>query len=235
MPKKGEPHDVRMLYLIEAEQNKQRLTWADRTSVSIPAGEEVSFETYFNAFPASYWRRWSQLENVVLAMEVEGQATVSIYRSKHDGTRISVTNVDATGYTEIPLKLGNFEDGGWLWFDVTAETETTITNAAWCAAQKPEAQKLADGTSIPPQPKQVAVGIPTFNRPRDAVNALHALAEDPEVEAHISHVLMPDQGNQHPADEPDFAEAQAALGEKLRIFSQGNLGGSGGYLSLIHI
>ena len=81
MPKKGEPHDVRMLYLIEAEQNKQRLTWADRTSVSIPAGEEVSFETYFNAFPASYWRRWSQLENVVLAMEVEGQATVSIYLS----------------------------------------------------------------------------------------------------------------------------------------------------------
>ena len=25
MPKKGEPHDVRMLYLIEQEHNKQRL------------------------------------------------------------------------------------------------------------------------------------------------------------------------------------------------------------------
>ena len=120
MPKKGEPHDVRMLYLIEQEQNKQRLRWSDRTSFEVPAGNEVSFETYFNAFPASYWRRWSQLDTVVLAMTVQGRATISVYRSKYDGTRISVTNVDATGYTEIPLKLGNFEDGGWLWFDITA-------------------------------------------------------------------------------------------------------------------
>ena len=90
MPKKGEPHDVRMLYLIEAEQNKQRLTWSGRTSFSMHAGEEVSFETYFNAFPASYWRRWSQLDTVVLAMDVQGAATISVYRSKHDGVRISV-------------------------------------------------------------------------------------------------------------------------------------------------
>ncbi|WP_256380810.1 glycosyltransferase [Corynebacterium sp. HMSC074A01] len=235
MPRKGEPHDVRSLYLIEAEQNKQRLRWADRTSLTVPEGQEVSFETYFNAFPASYWRRWSQLDRVVLAMDVQGAATISLYRSKHDGVRISVKNVEvADEHVEIPLELKNFEDGGWIWFDVTAETETTITNAAWCADRAPEAQKLHDGTSLPPQPKQVAVGIPTFNRPRDAVNALHALAEDPEVEAHISHVLMPDQGNQHPADEPDFAEAQAALGDKLRIFSQGNLGGSGGYSRIMY-
>ncbi|WP_297589636.1 glycosyltransferase [uncultured Corynebacterium sp.] len=235
MPRKGEPHDVRSLYLIEAEQNKQRLRWADRTSLTVPEGQEVSFETYFNAFPASYWRRWSQLDRVVLAMDVQGAATISLYRSKHDGVRISVKNVEvADEHVEIPLELKNFEDGGWLWFDVTAETETTITNAAWCADRAPGEQKLHDGTTLPPQPKQVAVGIPTFNRPRDAVNALHALAEDPEVEAHISHVLMPDQGNQHPADEPDFAEAQAALGEKLRIFSQGNLGGSGGYSRIMY-
>ena len=49
MPKKGEPHDVRMLYLIEQEHNKQRLRWSDRTSFEVPAGNEVSFETYFNA------------------------------------------------------------------------------------------------------------------------------------------------------------------------------------------
>ena len=45
LPKRGEPFDVRMLYLIEAEQNRERLSWFDRTSVTIPAGEEASFET----------------------------------------------------------------------------------------------------------------------------------------------------------------------------------------------
>ena len=93
MPKKGEPHDVRMLYLIEAEQNKQRVTWSGRTSFSMGAGEEASFETYFNAFPASYWRRWSQLDTVVLAMDVEGAATISVYRSKHDGVRLSLIHI----------------------------------------------------------------------------------------------------------------------------------------------
>ncbi|WP_267208003.1 MULTISPECIES: glycosyltransferase [Corynebacterium] len=235
MPRKGEPHDVRSLYLVEAEQNKQRVRWSDRTTLTVPEGQEVSFETYFNAFPASYWRRWSQLDRVVLSLDIQGAATISVYRSKHDGVRISVTNVEvADQHVEIPLPLKNFEDGGWLWFDITAESDATVTNAAWCADQAPQEQVLHDATTIPPQPKQVAVGIPTFNRPRDAVNALHALAEDPVVEACISHVLMPDQGNQHPADEPDFAEAQAALGDKLRIFPQGNLGGSGGYSRIMY-
>ena len=235
MPRKGEPHDVRSLYLVEAEQNKQRVRWSDRTTLTVPEGQEVSFETYFNAFPASYWRRWSQLDRVVLSLDIQGAATISVYRSKHDGVRISVTNVEvADQHVEIPLPLKNFEDGGWLWFDITAESDATVTNAAWCADQAPQEQVLHDATTIPPQPKQVAVGIPTFNRSRDAVNALHALAEDPVVEACISHVLMPDQGNQHPADEPDFAEAQAALGDKLRIFPQGNLGGSGGYSRIMY-
>ena len=235
MPKKGEPHDVRMLYLIEAEQNKQRLTWSGRTSFNILAGEEVSFETYFNAFPASYWRRWSQLDTVVLAMDVQGAATISVYRSKHDGVRISVTNVEAKdARVEIPLKLANFEDGGWLWFDVNAESDATITDAGWFAPLEPKEQVLPGGSTIAPAEKKVAVGIPTFNRPRDAVNALHALAEDPFVLEAITDVLMPDQGNQHPADEPDFKEAEENLAGRLKIFQQGNLGGSGGYSRIMY-
>nr|WP_268896815.1 glycosyltransferase [Corynebacterium qintianiae] len=235
MPRKGEPHDVRMLYLIEAEQNKERLSWAERTRLNIPAGAEVSFETYFNAFPASYWRRWSQLDRVILALDVEGEATISVYRSRHDGVRISVASVEVRDeHVEIPLELRNFEDGGWLWFDVTAGTETTVENAGWFADRHPQAQIMPDGTEVPPQPKQVAVGIPTFNRPRDAVNALHALSEDPVVLEAITHVLMPDQGNHHPADEPDFAEAEEKLNGKLQIFQQGNLGGSGGYSRIMY-
>ncbi|AWB85170.1 glycosyl transferase [Corynebacterium liangguodongii] len=235
MPRKGEPRDVQMLYLVEGELNKARLRWPDRTSLSVPEGAEVSLETYFNAFPASYWRRWSQLDRVILAMDVEGAATISVYRSKQDGVRISVLNVEAKDeHVEIPLELRNFEAGGWLWFDVTAETGATIANAAWCSDRLPEAQTMPDGTTTGPEEKMVAVGIPTFNRPRDAVNALHALAEDPVVLEAITDVLMPDQGDQHPADEPDFAAAEAAFDGRLRIFPQGNLGGSGGYSRIMY-
>lgn len=230
LPKRGEPFDVRMLYIIEAEQNRERLRWSDRTSLTVPAGEEVSFQTYFNAFPASYWRRWSQLDSIILALDIDGEANISIYRSKQDGQRISVANhLVSSGHHEFELALKNFEDGGWLWFDVTAESEATISQAAWCAPSAPGPQTMPDGSIIEPSEKRVAVGIPTFNRPTDAVAALQALAEDPVVDDIIDFVLMPDQGNQHPADEPGYDEAVAHFGERFREFRQGNLGGSGGY------
>ena len=230
LPKRGEPFDVRMLYIIEAEQNRERLRWSDRTSLTVPAGEEVSFQTYFNAFPASYSRRWSQLDSIILALDIDGEANISIYRSKQDGQRISVANhLVSSGHHEFELALKNFEDGGWLWFDVTAESEATISQAAWCAPSAPGPQTMPDGSIIEPSEKRVAVGIPTFNRPTDAVAALQALAEDPVVDGIIDFVLMPDQGNQHPADEPGYDEAVAHFGERFREFRQGNLGGSGGY------
>ena len=45
MPRKGEPHDVRMLYLLEGELNKARVTWPDRTTLAVPEGAEVSLQT----------------------------------------------------------------------------------------------------------------------------------------------------------------------------------------------
>ena len=230
LPRRGEPRDVRMLYLVESEQNKERLHWDNRFELTIPAGAEASFQTYFNAFPASYWRRWSQLDAVQLAMTVTGTAMVSVYRSKVDGTRVSVENRLVTDETvTFDLNLRNFEDGGWLWFDLTAETESTLADAAWVAPVDAGAQTMPDGSQVGPFDERVTVGIPTFNRPADAVAALEALTGDPVVDSIIDAVLMPDQGDQHPADEPGFADAKAKLGERFHEFRQGNLGGSGGY------
>ena len=45
---------------------------------------------------------------------------------------------------------------------------------------------------------------------------------------------MPDQGDKHPADEPDFDEVAEHFGDRLRIVQQGNLGGSGGYSRIMY-
>ncbi|ADK29757.1 glycosyltransferase [Corynebacterium pseudotuberculosis] len=235
LPRAGEPYDVRMLYLIEAEHNTARATWEDRGSVSLAAGNELSFLTYFNAFPASYWRRWSQLDSVILKVEVAGTARVDVYRSKIDGARIAVEGQVVTdGTAEFELSLQPFEDGGWLWFDLTAETDTTVIEAGWYASQAPGPQTLPDGTQVGPFEPRVTVGIPTFNRPADAVAALEALASDPEVDAVIDTMIMPDQGTKHPADEPGYKAATEHFGERFFEFRQGNLGGSGGYSRIMY-
>ena len=252
LPKLGEPRDVRSLYLVEPETNAGRVQAHSRTSATIPAGDEVSFETYFNAFPASYWRRWTNLDNVVLRLELSGTARVDIYRSKIDGARIAVTGevvgdlgaaaegaeakVDGKDVhvCEIPVPLTQFEDGGWIWFDLTCETDVVIHSAGWYSDIEAPSQTYPDGTEHPAPEGRVTIGIPTFNRPTDAVAALEALSSDPEVDAIIDAVLMPDQGTKHPADEPGFDAVAEHFGDRLRIFPQGNLGGSGGYSRIMY-
>ncbi|OZE89610.1 glycosyl transferase [Rhodococcoides fascians] len=225
LPRSGEPLDVRTLYLEEATTNAKRAHSLSRTSLNIGAESEVSFCTYFNGFPASYWRRYSILTSVVLRVEVSGHCRIDVYRSKADSSRIHVEGreaVDGDAAQEFLIDLGPFEDGGWIWFDITSDSEVVLESAGWYAPID------APGEAT------VAVGIPTFNRPTDAVKALVALGSDPLVLDVIQAVIMPDQGTRKAKDEPGFDEAAAALGGRLAIHDQANLGGSGGYSRIMY-
>ncbi|WP_227997928.1 glycosyltransferase [Nocardia australiensis] len=254
LPRPGEPLDVRTLYVEESPTNARRAHATTRTSLSVGAESEVSFCTYFNALPASYWRRWSILGSVVLRLELAGHGRVDVYRSKADGSRIhvqgkefAVAMAQATGpesvaerghagprkrrtsntgaesvSVEFETDLGPFEDGGWIWFDITTDTEVTLLAGGWYAP----IEAPGDGS--------LAIGMPTFNRPTDAVKTLGALGSDPLVLEQIAAVIIPDQGNRKVVDEPGFAEAAAVLGDRLAIHNQPNLGGSGGYSRVMY-
>jgi galactofuranosylgalactofuranosylrhamnosyl-N-acetylglucosaminyl-diphospho-decaprenol beta-1,5/1,6-galactofuranosyltransferase len=229
MPRPGEPLDVRKLYIEESETNARRAHPPSRTTLEIGAESEVSFATYFNAFPASYWRRWSTLKSVVLRVELTGTARVDVYRSKATGARITVGGAPISSgeanepaVVEFEIGLDPFEDGGWIWFDVTTNSKVTVHSAGWYAPM------AAPGRA------NIAVGIPTFNRPADCVNALAALTSDPLVDNVISAVIVSDQGTKKAKDHPGFEAAAAALGNRLSIHNQPNLGGSGGYSRVMY-
>ncbi len=234
LPRAGEPLDVRTLYLEEAKTNSRRAHATSRTSLQIGPESEVSFCTYFNAFPASYWRRWTVLKSVVLQLELTGHGRVDVYRSKADGSRIHVQGKEFRDEgLEFEVDLGPFEDGGWIWFDITSDTYVDLKSAGWVAPAGAEPAERGDNAAAP-SGGSVAVGIPTFNRPRDLVNSLKALASDPLVLDKIAAVIVPDQGTRKAKDEPDFAEAAAALGDRLTMHDQPNLGGSGGYSRIMY-
>ena len=124
---------------------------------------------------------------------------------------------------EFEVGLQPFEDGGWIWFDITTDTAVTLHSGGWYAPT--EAPGRAD----------VAVGIPTFNRPDDCVNALLALTSDPLVDEVIGAVIVPDQGTRKVRDHPGFAggrRSDSATGSP--IHDQPNLGGSGGYSRVMY-
>jgi galactofuranosylgalactofuranosylrhamnosyl-N-acetylglucosaminyl-diphospho-decaprenol beta-1,5/1,6-galactofuranosyltransferase len=214
--------------VVPASPNPRRVRALSRTSVLVPAQTEVSFAAYFNAFPASYWRRWSTLRALRLRLDVEGGGRIDIYRSKPDATQIHVHGVmvdPEAGRQEldIELDLTPFEDGGWYWFDIsTDDAELTVHSGGWYAPVS------APGRAA------VTIGMPTFNRPTDCVATLTAIGSDELVRSIVTAVVIPDQGVDKVRDQAGFAQAQAVLGDRLRVIDQPNIGGSGGYARVMY-
>src|SRR6201986_1826799 len=131
----AEPLDVRKLYLEESTTNSRRSHASNRTSLQIGAESEVSFATYFNAFPASYWRRWTMCTSVVLRAELTGTGRVDVYRTKATGARIFVEGSEFASAGEQPVTvevqvaLAPLEDGGWIGFAIPTDSKVTVARA----------------------------------------------------------------------------------------------------------
>ncbi len=191
-----------------------------RSSMRIPAGRRVSFASYFNAFPASYWQHWSNVRSVRLTVTTTGPGTVLVFRSNSQGIQQSVTSRPVTGTSEtvVDLPIQSFGDGGWYWFDIVAESEPVILeHGRWAT----DAAEVVSG--------KVSLGITTFNKPDYCVETLATLQSSAELLAEIDRIFIVDQGNQRVADEAAYPELADRLGDQLEIITQSNLGGSGGF------
>ena len=192
-----------------------------RRSYRIPAGSRTSFATYFNAFPSSYWRRFTSVREVTLRVLTTGPGTLVVYRSSARGAvaRVTSRRLDGVSTQHLDLPLGSFVDGGWYWFDLVAGTDALVLDSAeWCVA----------GTGEGPAPR-ITVGITTFDRPASCAALLSQLGRAGELDDLLDTVLVVDQGRQLVTDDPGFDDAHESLGHRLRVIRQPNLGGSGGF------
>ncbi len=196
-----------------------------RTALRVRSGEKMSFGTYFNAFPASYWRRWSIVKEVTLTIAVRGTgATVLVYKSMANGESQRVdsatTGEQSSATFTFDLTLKPFVDGGWYWYDVIAGDDDTVVETAEWTAEVPE-DRAGHGT--------VDLAITTMNRPDFCAKLIGQIGDDEDLRPYLDTVFVMEQGTQKVVDSPEFAKAEAALGPQLRMIEQGNLGGSGGY------
>lgn len=223
MPRIDDPLEVRPLYLDESEApNALTAEVWSRRRVTVPAFSKLSLATYFNAFPASYWKRWTKVDEVALRLSVGGAGRVDLYRSKPNGDIVHLQGKQldtGDGATEVEFRvsLAPFEDGGWLWFDATTRgTPLTVDEAAWTVDE-------------PLPDDKIAIVVTTFNRPGDCVTAMAALAEDEHVLDRIAQIIVVDQGTVKVRGHKEFTNIASSLGNRLHIIDQPNLGGSGGF------
>ncbi|MFM2721335.1 glycosyltransferase [Microbacterium mcarthurae (nom. nud.)] len=190
-----------------------------RRSIRIFPHRRVSMGTFFNAFPASYWQRFTNVRAVRLSATLSGRGLLSVYKSSARGRSSAVASRSFSDETvEIDLPLTSFIDGGYYWFDVAcAGGEATLEGAEW---QVPDTREV-EGT--------VTVGITTFNRPTYALDQLVAVGEDEGIKDVLDTILLVDQGTDLVSNQPGFPAAAEVLGDRLRVIRQANLGGSGGF------
>src|SRR5580704_7775599 len=193
-----------------------------RRSALIREGCRVSFATYFNAFPASYWRRWTTVESVTLRIRLAGESKIVLYRSTAKGFShpVETISVDADEPETIQrtLSLAPFIDGGWYWFDIVAGPHgTTLLEADWLGATEAS------------EPGTVSIGFTTFNRPDFMLEQLRVLGEATDVHGLIDRIYVIDQGTDKLQAQLGFEDAAMKLGDRLQVIDQGNIGGSGGF------
>lgn len=191
-----------------------------RNTARIVAGRRVSFGTYFNAFPASYWQHWTPVRDVRLTVRMNGPATILIYRSNGSGVRQRLATREVEGVTEssFDLVLDQYSDGGWIWFDVVADEKNAIFEGAEWTTE-----------TLPVRTGKASIGITTYNKPDYCIWTLMNLADSGDVRELIDRIFIVDQGDRRVDAQPEYAHVAEALGEQLQIVTQPNLGGSGGF------
>lgn len=197
-----------------------------RASLTVLAGRHASLCTFFNAFPAGYWRRWTRVDAVQFSARVRGRGTIMLFRSSGRGLFEPAGTIDVNAPTRATtvraeLAMTGLMDGGFFWFDAKAGDgdDLTIEDAAWSVPV--EARRGSDGT--------LSIAITTFNRAPYCLNQLKAIAADANVRGRLDTIYCTDQGTDLVRDEPGFAAVAKDLGSQLTYVRQRNMGGSGGF------
>lgn len=195
---------------------------SSRHSVHIPGSSMRSFATYFNAFPASYWRRWTPVRSVRLTVRSRGDGLLVVMRSSARGTLQRHTAVELRGEADsvVDLPLTAFGDGGWYWFDVFAGAEGVLIESAEWSADASLAR--TEGT--------FSISMTTMNKVSYCLDNIATIARDSELMSKLDVMYVVDQGSDRLRDHADeLAPLQDVMGSKLEVIEQGNIGGSGGF------
>ncbi|WP_246954734.1 glycosyltransferase [Brachybacterium sp. Marseille-Q7125] len=198
---------------------------SERHSVVVPERSMRSFGTYFNAFPASYWRRWTPVRSVRLTVTTAGPGQLIVYRSNARGSiqrhdAVPLGNGSAPETTVLDLPLDAFGDGGWYWFDLySGHSEVTLIGADWSLEA---AAARTEGT--------VSLAMTTMNKVSYALDNVEQISKDARLREILDVMYVVDQGSDRLSDHPErLDEMQAAMGDQLEVIEQGNIGGSGGF------
>ena len=195
----------------------------------IPKREKLSTFTYFNSFSIGKWNKYTVLGNLKLRLELEGEFSVLVRHARRMNQTIKdviiaekhvCTEEKSSVCIDVPV---DFEEGA-IYFNLIA-----VSDGAKFYGGAYETE--IDESTLPDV--KIAVGICTFRREKYVAKNMEVLnrhiLENPSSE-------MYDKLEIFISDNSQTLDIDAISTDKIHIFPNRNLGGSGGFTrSMIEI
>lgn len=185
--------------------------------IYLKKNSSVDLLTYFNAFSAVKWKKYTNVEHLSAYLDFAGEATAEAVHIHEEGKSILASwKVKADSRTTLELPLGAYPDTGIIGLRIHAEQECVLYGGGY----------LTDAPET--QPVRLGIGITTYRR-EDAVKASvarlgKAIAAHPLYHGDIDITVVDNGQTLVPEDVPSAT-----------LIPNRNLGGTGGFMrSLIH-
>lgn len=174
-------------------------------TVIIRKGSSASFDTFYNSFSYTKYRKYTRVNRVSLNVGMKGCAEICL--CVYDGTgEKTAAAVRASGHCALSVDLSELPDSGFLYARVNAETDCTLLYAEYVT------EELPDDISV-------CVAICTYHR-EDFVKKNTERLRSAKF-SFIDRVLVVDNGNS--------LDAGQLNGDIVSVLPNRNLGGSGGF------
>lgn len=187
---------------------------------TISANNQVSFDSYYNVFSISKWRKYTQVKNVALKMLVQGNAVIELYCHSLFKNTVELVNtfvVDCSTKKEVYIpyfSLENIEDSV-LYFTIKTLSDFTIFECSYVSTKDISLNKVC-----------LALNICTYRREADLKRNLSMLQKN--IFDNPNSVLY----NQLEAFVTDNAKSlniNEFSSEYIHVFPNKNVGGAGGF------
>ncbi len=192
----------------------------EKEHLSISKGACLDFETYFNIFSAEKWKKYTNVENIFLCVELSGKAAVSIFglTTRNEETVKSLlleTRLCGKDHSSERCPVFALPKEGVIGIEITAEEDCEIYGAYY-------------GTDdlLPVRDVHIGIGICTFCREQYVEHNMKVLTEEllknPSALSH-GHISVCISDNAGTLDQTKIEN------EQIRIIPNKNLGGVGGF------
>lgn len=208
-------NNIPLYFFADQTEGKHSEYFSNDGSLKLYKNTRISFSTLLNSFYEAAWNRLSDLREVNLDIDILGHVRIEVFRALQNNSHEKIADVEGQNQQiRINIPLRTRTDEGRLFFTATGlDDRAELLDASWSTTQ-------------PPSIVALRIVICAFNKENFLIPNLRKLlnhfANCPE----LKEIIVINQGEQT-KNLQDFAKGQEFL--KLRVISQNNYGGSGGF------